>query len=85
MQSTTEEYRELVVSRFPGRTRSIARELERSESFRTLCEDLRSCTRALERWRQSDAHAAPERVSEYEQCLSELEQEIEEWLGNAEP
>jgi hypothetical protein len=67
-------------SRFPDRLEAIRVECERSESFRTLCEDLRLCTEALSRWRESDTPAAAERLAEYTEWEMELEQEIEQWL-----
>lgn len=75
-----EDHLDFVLSRVPDRTREIRGEYERSESFRSLCEDFCTCAEALDRWKSSDAPTAPERVEEYTQSLRELELEIEEWL-----
>ncbi|MEE4218187.1 MAG: hypothetical protein V2I48_11295 [Xanthomonadales bacterium] len=76
----TEDFLDFVVNRAPDRAREIHREYARSDSFRTLCGDFRTCAEALARWKSSDAPGAPERVVEYTQSLRELELEIEEWL-----
>jgi hypothetical protein len=78
----TEDHLDFVVNRVPEQIREIRQEYKRSESFRALCEDFRTCAEALERWKKSDAPAAPKRVVEYVQSLKELELEIGDWLQN---
>ena len=69
-----------VLGRFPDREDSIAAAFRDSESFRTLCEDYLVCADALRRWRTSSAPPAESRRGEYQAWLSELEEEILEWL-----
>lgn len=73
---TTEDLPDFVVNRLPDRAREIYREYARNDSFRTLCEDFRTCAEALARWKSSDTPTAPERIVEYTQSLRELESEI---------
>ena len=77
---TKQDHLDFVVSRVPERALEIRRKYERSDSFRTLCEDFFTCAEALATWKNSDAPSAPERVAEYTQSFGELEMEIEEWL-----
>ncbi|MGW8282255.1 MAG: hypothetical protein ACWGON_03040 [Gemmatimonadota bacterium] len=49
---------------------------ESSRSFRSLCFDLRACSRALARWQRSDSEEAWCRVDEYSGLLTGLTAEI---------
>jgi len=47
-----------------------------SGSFRSLCADLRACSRALTRWRRTNSEEGRCRVDEYSRLLTELTAEI---------
>ena len=49
--------------------------------FRSMCQDYDDCAVALNRFREQ-AGTLPERVSEYEQLLAELEDDIHRTLDN---
>ena len=55
---------------------------EQCDDFRSLCEDYDACARALEEWQASTAAFAAQRRQEYSELLTELGQEIRDWLEN---
>jgi len=69
-----------LLQRFPRWRSRIESEYCLNEPFRALCDDWRICAEARERWSLSEAPVATLRRNEYEEWLTELEQEIEEWL-----
>ena len=71
----------LVRSHSSATEAEIGQALATSESFRTLCADLRACSRALARWRRIDSAEARERVDEYTELLAELTVEIRSMLA----
>jgi hypothetical protein len=60
--------------RFPQHASTIRRLRARDPSFRSICDDYGEAQRALKHW-ESAGKAAPERVAEYRQMLTELEAE----------
>ncbi|HQN19666.1 MAG TPA: hypothetical protein PKV86_11020 [Syntrophobacteraceae bacterium] len=73
---------DLIMARFPEHRESLGRLYGRSESFRSLCEDVRECLAALETWSRSMAEEAPAYRKEYAILLHELEEEVLEGLDN---
>jgi uncharacterized protein YdcH (DUF465 family) len=65
---------ETLARRFPQHAASIRRLHARDRSFRSICEDYGEAQRALKHW-EAAGQAAPERVAEYRQMLTELEAE----------
>ena len=61
--------------RFPQHAATIRRLQAHDASFRSVCRDYGEARRALKHW-ETAAPAAPERVGEYRQILSELEAEV---------
>ena len=74
---------ETLVRRFPQHAATICRLRGQDASFRSICEDYGEAQRALKHW-EAAAPAAPERVAEYRQILSELEAEVLAVLKGAE-
>lgn len=74
--------RDLVMARFPEHRESLQRLYGRSESFRSLCEDVRECLAALETWSRSMAEEAPAYRNEFATLLQELEEELLEEVKN---
>lgn len=72
---------ELVRSRCGGTDAQVVRAFETCEAFPSLCADLRSCAKALERWQTSDAPDAPDRVAEYAALMEDLASEIRDLLA----
>ncbi len=66
----------LVRSHLKASDGAIEDAFETSESFRSLCADLRTCSRALAHWQRSDSEEARCRVDEYTGLLTELTAEI---------
>lgn len=66
----------LVCSHSGATEAEVRQALATSEPFRSLCADLRACSRALARWRKVDSAEAHERVDEYTELLAELTSEI---------
>jgi hypothetical protein len=73
---------DLIVARFPGHRGSLERLYTRSESFRSLCEDVRDCLAAIETWTQSTAEEAPVYREEFAILLQELDEELLEDVKN---
>ena len=65
---------------FPGQDELIERGLREHPAFRDLCEDYRTCARALERWRRLNGTGADSRRQEYEGLLAELARDLAGWL-----
>ena len=70
----------LITTRFGGRDLLIERAYRHDASFRSLCEDYRDCTDAIERLRKEDSTIAAVRREEYTELLEELGGEIRDWL-----
>lgn len=66
---------EVLAHRFPQYAATIRRLQAQDASFAAICADYGEAQRALKHW-EAAAPAAPERVGEYRQILSELEAEI---------
>lgn len=73
---------DLIMTRFPEYRDSLERLYTRSESFRSLCDDIRECLAALETWSQSMAEEAPAYRKEFAILLHELEEELLEDVNN---
>lgn len=71
-----------IVARFPEHRDSLRRLYTRSESFRSLCDDIRECLGALETWSQSTAEEAPVYREEFALLLQELDEELLEDVKN---
>lgn len=67
---------DLIMTRFPGHRDSLERLYIQSESFRSLCDDIRECLIALETWSQSTVEEAPVYREEFAILLHELEDEL---------
>jgi uncharacterized protein YdcH (DUF465 family) len=65
---------ESLARRFPQHASTIRRLQARDPSFRSICDDYGEAQRALKHW-EAAGQAAPERVAEYRQMLTELEAE----------
>jgi uncharacterized protein YdcH (DUF465 family) len=65
---------ETLARRFPQHAAKIRRLRARDPDFRSICDDYDDARRALKHW-QAAGQAAPERVAEYRQMLTELEAE----------
>ena len=66
---------EALAHQFPQHAATIRRLRAHDASFRSICGDYGEARRALKHW-EAAAPAAPERVAEYRQILSELEAEV---------
>ncbi|MEN6437777.1 MAG: hypothetical protein ABFD97_04275 [Syntrophobacter sp.] len=67
---------DLIMARFPEHSESLEHLYVKSESFRTLCDDIRECLATLETWSQSMAEEAPVYRKEFATLLQELEEEV---------
>ena len=65
---------ETLARRFPQHASKIRRLRAHDPDFRSICDDYADARRALKHW-QAAGQAAPERVAEYRQILTELEAE----------
>ncbi len=73
-----------VLQRFPNEATLIARLLDESEEFRSLCEDYELVVETLDRLlRNAEAGAHVHLIQEYRACLVELEFDIADALANA--
>jgi len=68
-----------VLERFADCRAEVVHRMAVDLDFRSLCQDYEDCARALTRWSQA-AETSPDRVAEYAEILSELEQEIRDSL-----
>ena len=66
--------------RFASRAAELEREILQDPDFRSLCEDYGEAVAALERWSSSSHPSSPQRVSEYQNLVRELEEEIQSHL-----
>lgn len=66
----------IVLSKFPDHEGTIKRLFKESETFQTLCEDYRRCSKALNYWNQSYSDDGLARREEYAALLKDLEAEI---------
>jgi hypothetical protein len=73
---------DLIVARYPEHRDSLERLHTRSESFRSLCEDVRDCLAAIETWTRSTAEEAPAYRKEFAILLQELDEELLEEVKN---
>jgi hypothetical protein len=65
---------EALARRFPQYASMIGRLQTRDPDFSAICDDYGEALRALKHW-EAAGQAAPERVAEYRQILTELEAE----------
>jgi hypothetical protein len=65
---------ETLARRFPQHASKIRRLRAHDPDFRSICDDYDDARRALKHW-QAAGQAAPERVAEYREILTELEAE----------
>lgn len=66
---------EMVVEKFPDRSRDITRLFCRSESFREVCEDYALCQNTIRKIFITDA-LRQENLNDYKNALKELEKEL---------
>jgi len=66
--------------RFPDQKEAIRSLYEKSETFKTLCEDHQKCSEAICYWEQKEGNDAIQRRQEYETLIRDLEEEISECL-----
>jgi hypothetical protein len=71
---------EVLVRRFPDHARSIRRLEAQDATFRAICEDYADALRALEHWRGA-GQSAQQRIEDYRQIVTELEDEVLAALG----
>jgi predicted translin family RNA/ssDNA-binding protein len=50
------------------------------DEFRSMCRDYADALHAIKTWQQSDKAEASKRVKEYQSLVSELQQDIRNWL-----
>jgi hypothetical protein len=55
---------------------AICRAYESDSSFRAVCADVRTCSRALRRWEAADSRRAPALAAEYAELLEDLAEEL---------
>ena len=55
---------------------AICRAYESDSSFRAVCADVRTCSRALRRWEAADSRRAPALAAEYADLLEDLAEEL---------
>ncbi|MGW8195481.1 MAG: hypothetical protein ACWGOX_14580 [Desulforhopalus sp.] len=65
-----------VLKRFPEQKEEIFKCFSDSDSFRSLCEDYKQCSEALQFWSRVGSAESLLRKSEYEELLQSLELEI---------
>ena len=68
-----------ILQKLPALRTQIIDRLVGDTDFQSLCHDYDRCTEALERFRDQ-AGSSPERVTEYEQLLAELEDDVRKTL-----
>ena len=71
----------LILQQLPELRIQIVDRLVGDTDFRSLCHDYDRCAEALGRFREQ-AETMPDRVAEYEQLLTELEDDIRHKLDN---
>jgi len=65
-----------VMERFPEHQLAIERLIQRSESFRSMCDDYAVGIEALRRWERATVPIRAVRIAELRESLAELEEEI---------
>ena len=70
-----------ILQQMPKLRMQIVDRLVGDAEFRSMCQDYDRCAEALGRFRVQ-AETLPERVAEYEQLLTELEDDILRMLAN---
>lgn len=73
-----------ILARFPRRELEIRRRFVRDARFRSVCEDHEEATRALHHWQFAAEKGDPEaarKLADYEQLVTELEQEALTYLN----
>ena len=68
-----------ILQQLPKLRSQIIDRLVGHPDFQSLCHDYDRCAMALDRFREQ-AEILPDRVSEYEQLLAELEEEVRQAL-----
>ena len=68
-----------ILEQLPDLRTKIIDRLVTDIEFRSMCQDYDECAVALDRFREQ-AESVPERVAEYEQLLTELEDDIRRTL-----
>jgi len=66
--------------RFPDQKEVIRSLFEKSETFKTLCEDHRKCCEAIRFWERKEGDVAPQRLQEYGALIRDLEEEIQAFM-----
>jgi len=62
-------------------SRNLIREQYRyDDEFRSMCRDYADALHAIKTWEQSVKAETPKRVKEYQSLVSELQQDIRNWL-----
>ena len=69
-----------VLDLFPKSSDLIHEHYSDDDEFRSMCRDYADALRAIKTWQQSDKAEAPKRVKEYQSLVSELQQDIRNWL-----
>ncbi len=67
---------------FPGHAWEIERAFKESGEFRSICDDLHACDRALIYWNSVNSDDGAARREEYGELLESLKQELLDWLGS---
>ena len=70
-----------IQERFPDQKQRIDRLISKDSEFLSLIEDYDICVAALRYWAGSDEPEAESRVIEYHTLITELEQEISQYLN----
>ena len=69
-----------VLDLFPKSSDLIHEHYRDDDEFRSMCRDYADALHAIKTWQQSDKAEAPKRVKEYQSLVSELQQDIRNWL-----
>ena len=70
-----------VISKFPDSREAIKRLYRENGNFQIICGDYQKCVDAVEYWNRSTRENAPKWAEEYSSLLTELEEEIRDFLG----
>jgi hypothetical protein len=66
--------------RFPDQKEALRSLHEKSDTFKTLCDDRQKCCEAIRYWERKEGGVALQRRQEYEMLVRDLEEEILEFL-----
>ena len=66
----------LLIERYPERGPDLSCLYAKSPGFQALCADYQRCSEAIRYWSNSEKENGPDRHSEYQALLKELEAEI---------